>query len=408
MVSTYDYAESGSNLIDRIDEMNNNWWRENIRVTNPCGEQPLPPYGACSLGSVSLTYFVRYPFTEQAVFDRDEYKEVIPVFTRMLDNMVEVSGLPQQQQRSEIPCKHRHGMGFLGIGNTVTLLQMQYGSTESCAFTEAIAREMVRDDWRIGQKIEGKVLHARYNRYMQRIASVAPERVEELAEVGARFTHQSSITATGTILLSLANNASNGIEPSFAYHYSRNVIREGRKFKEKVDVFSLELLAYRHLVNARATPFAEDPQAKLLDYFISTDEVSPRQHVDVQAAAKIWVDSSISKAANVPPACPYEQLKGIYRYAQERGLKGAQHSASTPPRSRAYWSRTRIWRIPPTVLSSMTAQRWRSKATSRSNTTAEPTPLPICSMRSRKGITASFDRLLPASAGPPTGSLGGG
>jgi len=182
--------------------------------------------------------------------------------------------------------------------------------------------EMAADGFKAGDQVKGAILHSRYSRYMQKIRQVDPALVDELETTGARFTHHSSIAPTGTIALSLANNASNGIEPSFAHHYARNVIRPGKKTKEKVDVFSYELLAYRHLINPQAVQDAENPEQQLPDYFISSDDISPRQHVDIQAAAQQWIDSSISKTANVPTDYPYEDFKDIYRYAHEKGLKG--------------------------------------------------------------------------------------
>lgn len=360
MTSTYDFAEPGFILIDRVNQMNNNWFCEEIRATNPCGEQPLPPHGACLLGSINLTLFVRDPFTDKARFDWDEYRRVVDVFTRMLDNVVEINGLPLEEQRAEIFRKRRHGMGFLGLGSTMTMLCMKYGEQKSLDFTEQVSKEMAVQGWRTalqlseekgaapimdedftvteamlvkrpemradgikaGDTIKGKVLWAKYSRYMQQIAGEDAELVTALAEKGGRFTHHSSIAPTGTISLSLANNASNGIEPSFAHHYFRNVIRANKKSKEKVDVFSFELLAYRHFVNAEALPSMEAGTRNLPDYFIAADDVKPTEHVDVQAAAQKWIDSSISKTANVPTDYPYEDFKDIYRYAFEKGLKG--------------------------------------------------------------------------------------
>ena len=325
-----------------------------------CGEQPLPAYGSCLLGSVNLTRFVKNAFTDFAEFDWNEYREVVKVFTRMLDNVVEVNGLPLPQQRGEIMRKRRHGMGFLGLGSTITCLGMKYGAEDSIKFTEDVSREMAvagweaaldlakekgpapimkeeftvtpemlrkrpemaKDGWKVGDLIPGRILHARYSRYMQRVAETAPWLVDQLANVGARFTHHTSIAPTGTISLSLANNASNGIEPSFAHHYFRNVIRPGKKSKEKVDVFSFELLAYRELINPRAMPNATNAAEQLPAYFTTADDIHPKEHVDIQAAAQRWVDSSISKTANVPTDYKYESFKDIYLYAHEKDLKG--------------------------------------------------------------------------------------
>ena len=182
--------------------------------------------------------------------------------------------------------------------------------------------EMAADGIRPGQRVPGRILHARYSRYMQQLAQKAPDLVAGLAETGARFTHHSSIAPTGTISLSIANNASNGIEPSFAHHYSRNLIRPGKKTKEKIDVFSYELLAYRELVNPRAMPGSTDQEERLPDNFVTSDDITPRQHVDIQAAAQKWIDSSISKTANVPGDYPYADFQNIYMYAYDQGLKG--------------------------------------------------------------------------------------
>jgi len=357
MSSTYDFAEPGFILIDRVNEMNNNWFCENIRATNPCGEQPLPPYGACLLGSINLTRFVKKPFTDEAYFDWKEYREVVAIFTRMLDNVVEINGLPLQQQRDEIMRKRRHGMGYLGLGSSLTMMKLKYGEEESVKFTEEVTRVMAEEGWnvgvqlaeekgpapimdekfevtadmlakrpemaadgiKVGQKIAGKVLLGKYSRYMQQF----PEGLRnKIVAKGARFTHHSSIAPTGTISLSLANNASNGIEPSFAHHYARNVIREGKKSKEKVDVFSYELLAYRELVNPNAMPFSDKPEEQLPDYFLDSSSIMAKAHVDIQAASQKWIDSSISKTINVPTDYDFEDFKNIYLYAYDKGLKG--------------------------------------------------------------------------------------
>ncbi|MBQ4855905.1 ribonucleotide reductase subunit alpha [Rhodanobacter sp. B2A1Ga4] len=320
----------------------------------------MPPYGACNLGSINLTRFVIQPFTPQARFDWDTYATVVGVFTRMLDNVVEINGLPLERQRQEIERKRRHGMGFFGLGSAMAMLGITYGDHASLAFTSKVVQVMAIEGWKealtlalekgpapalaedvvltaehlrrqpklaadgytVGDVVKASLLHAKYSAYMQRIAEVEPELIEMLASTGARFTHHTSVAPTGTIALSLGNNASNGIEPSFAHLYSRNVIREGKKTKEKVDVCSFELLAYRALVNSNASPDAADPANRLPACFIAADSVTPKAHVDVQAAAQYWVDSSISKTVNVPTDIPFGEFQNLYLYAASKGLKG--------------------------------------------------------------------------------------
>lgn len=245
-------------------------------------------------------------------------------------------------------------MGYLGLGSTLSMLGIPYGSEEAIQFTDEVTKvmaleswrsalklsmekgpapimeeefevtgwmlrhrpEMVRDGYAVGDKVKGKVLHARYSRYMQRIAGEDPELVEQLAEHGARYSHATSIAPTGTISFSVGNNASNGIEPSFLHHTQRNIIRQGKSSKEAVDVYSFELLAYRYFVNPEAGP--ED----LPESCVTADRISVREHVLMQAAAQKWIDSAISKTINVPEETPFEEFKDVYMMAYEHGLKG--------------------------------------------------------------------------------------
>ena len=293
MQASFEFSEPGFILIDRVNDMNNNWFCEDIRATNPCGEQPLPPYGACLLGSVNLTKFVENPLAPEAEFNWERYRKVVAVFSRMLDNVVEVSGLPLEEQRAELARKRRHGMGFLGLGSTLALLGIRYGSEESLEFTKRVSRELAVTGWRqalelakekgpapimdedfvitdsmllknprlkadghqVGDVLKGRELHAHYSRYMNFIAETEPELVEQLAATGARYTHHSSIAPTGTISLSLGNNVSNGIEPSFSHSYVRNVIEQGKKSKRKTQVLSYESLVFRHLNGGRLDAF---------------------------------------------------------------------------------------------------------------------------------------------------------
>jgi len=272
---------------------------------------------------------VKNPFTKEASFDWETYREVVRVFTRMLDNVVELNGLPLEGQRREIKYKRRHGMGFLGLGSALSLLGDTYGSPSSVEFTEKLMREMAVEGIVEGVNLakekgsapifedftEGKSNKELWcdGNYMQRIWGVVPDVKDEAMKYGCRFTHHTSIAPTGTISLSLNNNASNGIEPSFSHHYIRNVVTEGKKSKAPVDVFSYEMLLYKEITGNDEVPEA----------FSTSENVDINSHVDIQAAAQKWCDSSISKTINVPTDTEFERFKDIYMYAYEQGLKGA-------------------------------------------------------------------------------------